>query len=110
MSNDNEMTFEEKRELNKEKQRVKINQFVEDLFRELNKMGDEKEVGELVIEAIQKQHRTLQQNFFGQVICPIILDFAKRYDEHRYDLRNEASCKCANELKDIVEKSYFPFI
>jgi len=95
---------------NNDVKRAKINQIVEDLFRELNKMGDEKEVGELVIEAIQKQHRTLQQNFFGQVLCPVILDFAKRYEEHKYDLRNEASCKCANELKDIVEKSYFPFI
>jgi hypothetical protein len=80
------------------------------IFDNLNIMGREKTSGQYIVDFVRKQHRTLQQNFFGQVIIPLIMDFAKRYDDKQYDPRNEASCKAAKEMEKVSKGTYFPFI
>jgi hypothetical protein len=111
MNKQNDTTdWEYEQEKAKEARRAKVEEAIETIFAALNRMGNEKEVGEFVIDNIRTQHRTLQQNFFGQVIKPVILDFADRYNEDLYDDRNAAACECASKLKGILAESYFPFI
>jgi hypothetical protein len=106
----NELSAELVREMENEKRRKKIENAINDIFNELNCMGRERDIGETIVNAIRRQHRTLQQDFFGHCVKPIILDFAKRYEEHNFDLRNEASCGVASKLKPYIEKEHFPFI
>lgn len=105
-----DLSWEEQKLRSEERKRREIKDSISKLFDNLNKMGNEREIGELVVEEIRLQHRTLQQVFFGNVLKPVIMDFAKRHEENLYDLRNEAACKCASKLKGIMEESYFPFI
>lgn len=93
-----------------EQSKQKVKEAVSVIFRELNCMGYEGDVGEAVVEHIEREHRTLQQAFFRNVLAPVIKSFADRYNEGYYDLRNEASCELANKLKPIIEKSPLPFI
>jgi c-di-AMP phosphodiesterase-like protein len=98
------------REQKEEESKEKVRQAVQTIIKEINCMGFEKTVGEVVIEEIGKTHRTLQQRFFADVLKPVILDFAKRGEEGWFDLRNEAACNTAKALKPVLEDSYFPFI
>jgi hypothetical protein len=105
------LTWEEQMEINERKRKERIKNIVNDLFDELNKMGNEEKVGEHFIEAIRYQHRTLQQNFFGHVVLPVIKDFAKRFDEGNYDMRNEASCSTAKKIEPVIKDvNRLPFI
>ena len=110
MNESEELTWEEQNELADMKCKERIRQIVSDLFNELNKMGNEQKVGEFVIDAIRYQHRTLQQNYFGHVILPSIMDFAKRYDEDNFDLRNEMSCRLAKKIEPVIKDAHLPFI
>jgi len=105
-----DLSWEEKQWQAKERKQREIKDAIALLFGNLNKMGNEREIGELVVNEIRSQHRTLQQVFFGNVLKPVIMDFAKRDEENLHDLRNEAACKCATKLKGVLEESYFPFI
>lgn len=106
----NELTYAEQQQLAEDKCRERVADIVLDLMDELNKMGNEEKVGEYFISEIRRAHRTLQQNFFGHVLAPCIRDFAKRYDEDQYDVRNEQSCKFAKAIEPIIKDAYFPFI
>jgi len=110
MNESEELTWEEQNELADMKCKERIRQIVSDLFNELNKMGNEQKLGEFVIDAIRYQHRTLQQNYFGHVILPSIMDFAKRYDEDNFDLRNEMSCRLAKKIEPVIKDAHLPFI
>ena len=89
----------------------RIKQIVSDLFDELNHMNNEEKVGRYFIDSIFYQHRTLQQNFFGHVIIPVIKDFARRYDENNFDARNEASCSIAKKIEPVIKDvNRLPFI
>jgi len=105
-----ELTWEEQVEQSDRKCKERIKDIIDKLFTELNRMGNERKVGEFVTEAIRYQHRTLQQNYFSNVILPSIKDFAKRYDEGQFDLRNEESCKLAKKIEPVVKDVYLPFI
>jgi hypothetical protein len=87
-----------------------LKEAIEVIFRNLNCMGREKEVGEAIVDVIDSQHRTLQQAFMRNVMVPIIQSFAKRYGNGFYDLRNEATVKACIELNEVLGKHGFPFI
>ena len=87
-----------------------IIQILDNLFDELNHMGNEENVIDALNTVLSKQHRTLQQNFFRYVIVPSIKNFEEKYQQERYDLRNQASCELAHELYSHVEKSHLPFV
>jgi hypothetical protein len=105
-----ELTHEEEEERLDKACKDKIFHLINNLFNELNYMGNEKKVEEAVLDAIQHQHRTLQQQFFGHVILAVIKDFAKRHDEGQFDMRNEESCKAAKRMEALAKTTYLPFI
>jgi hypothetical protein len=87
-----------------------IKQIFNDLFSELNHMGNEGNVQDALKEVLGEQHRTLQQNFFRYVVVPAILAFADKHSKGLTDLRNEASCELADKLRSIVKDAPLPFI
>lgn len=89
-------TFEEIEKKNEE--------IVDDLFRALNVMSNEKHLAKALIERVKKEHPTLQQGFMG-VLAAVI----QAHGEREYtDARNEVSVKWAKEVSKIPH--YFPFI
>lgn len=87
-----------------------ITDAIDIIFRNLNCMGREKDVGEAVVDSINMQHRTLQQAFMRNVIVPIIQNFADKNANGYYDLRNEATVNACQELEKVLDKYHFPFI
>lgn len=83
---------------------------IETILDKINCMGFEKEVGKVISKQLSSTHRTLQQRFFADVIIPVILKYAEMGHDKRFDARNEASCKKAIELEDLLKEAYFPFI
>ena len=90
--------------------RKRANLAMNDLFDCVNVIGGEQEVTEAMLDAVSHQHRTLKQAMMRAVIIPFIDNFARAYEEHNYDLRNEASCKLCYELKKITDRHRLPFI
>ena len=107
---EDELSYEEKREIYNRKSAENIRDAINVLFNELNAMGQEGHVEKVIVESVQMNHRTLQQNFFSHLVVPLIKDFAKRYDSGNYDLRNEDSCRVAKKLEPILKDEYFRFI
>ena len=87
-----------------------IKDAVNTIFNYLNKMGGEDEVGRVVVEVCNQEHRTLQQNFMAHVLVPLIKMWADMYDQGYYDLRNEETCKTCYELYKLLKNKVFPFI
>lgn len=50
------------------------------------------------VDAMLREHRTLQQAF-----TKLVVDWLKALSESRYDLRNEASVKLAQALVPVIE-------
>lgn len=105
-----ELTYEERRQQANNDRDRRIRDIVSNLMDELNKMGSEEEVGKCFVNAISQTHRTLQQNFFRDILLVCIKNFARRYDDGQYDLRNEESCKIAKKLMPIIKDAGLPFI
>ena len=93
-----------------EEKRVVIEEAVDTIMNEINSMGSEREVGEIIRDKVLQSHRTLQQRFFADVIIPIIQGFA---DNEFVDARNEVSkdvaCKLINLIKE-KNMALLPFI
>lgn len=93
-----------------QKQKEEIREVFDKLFNQLNYIGSESEIQEILEEKLNNLHRTLRQSFFRGVIIPSIKLFAKHYEESNYDARNEDSCKLASELAKQLDSVYLPFI
>ncbi len=65
----------------------------------LNSYGDENV--KAFVEEMNREHRTLQQNFMKLVVAWIRLQAEKT--EYQYDLRNEASVLLAKQIVDNFE-------
>jgi hypothetical protein len=98
--------MEEARRLYKLKEDVEA--AVETLANAVNVMGTREQafVADVLHRRLDRQHRTLQQNFW-RMIAKIIQKVGET-PEHYYDLRNEASVKWAQEVSKI--EKHFPFI
>jgi len=74
------------------------------IFREISYMGNENECIEKMYNFIEREHRTLQQNFWRMIYYVM-----KRYGENSEwtDLRNQASRKWC---KKVTKEEYFPFV
>jgi len=88
----------------------KIQEAIRILFHELNMMGNEKLVSSEVVKYIKKEHKTLQQRFFANVMVPVIRFFDQSYKDKFYDARNEATCKMSVKLAEVLEDGFYPFI
>jgi phosphoenolpyruvate-protein kinase (PTS system EI component) len=74
----------------------------------VNIMGNDKEVVEGIVEALQHNHRTLQQNYWR-----VMMQVIKEYSEFRHDMRNEGSVDMCKFIKEQVEKhhkEYLPYV
>lgn len=80
---------------------------IEEIFRLLNYMTNEKELANAFNEKVSRQHRTLQQNFF-RLVHSIIANYAVNSEKFGYDLRNEAAVNWAKEVAKI--EGFMPFI
>ena len=83
---------------------------LDSIFDAINKMGGEESVEVALQSVLNKQHRTLQQNFMRQIIIPSLRIFAEKDSSGYTDLRNEATCKLATKLLPIIDKEHLPFI
>jgi hypothetical protein len=67
---------------------------------------------ELLVEEVMRDHRTLQQRVMGDIVVPLLTAWADTYEagEYHYDLRNEATCKFASDLRRLFkeEQKYWP--
>lgn len=84
-----------------------VNDVANDVFHFLNVMGNS-DVPELVYQLTWKQHRTIQQTLFRDLIVPIIKEFAQMADEGRYDARNEGTVRAARRLRHALESEPTP--
>jgi hypothetical protein len=76
---------------------TKIKTIVEDLFKEINVMGKEDEISSTLHKIISQEHKTLQQSFIR-----IMHQFFTKYSANKnYDLRNEASVRFAEQIKQM---------
>jgi hypothetical protein len=89
---------------------AEIKDKINSLFDELNQFGNEQNVTEALNSVLNVQHRTLQQNFFKNLIIPSIKIFAEKKKDKNFDMRNEASCELAEKLQPIAEDACLPFI
>ena len=67
----------------------------------------EKEMAEGIAEALNGEHRTLQQTFF-RVFVSSMEEYGKNFDYARFDARNAESVKFAKDVSEM--ETYFPFI
>jgi len=89
---------------------IEIKKIFNDLFNELNHMGNEGNVEDALSEILGEQHRTLQQNYFRHVIIPSIKIFSEKHNKKFTDLRNEASCELAKQILPLIKNAPLPFI
>jgi hypothetical protein len=62
------------------------------------------------VKSTMTEHRTLQQTMM-RVFIATIEQWAKNYDTGRYDARNEATCKMAKQIWEIIKDNpYLPFV
>jgi len=102
-----ELTYEEQRKTHTREKKEKVETAINVIMREINCMGDERDVGVAVRDKVLRDHPTLQQRFFADVLVPIIKGYA---DNPYTDARNQASHDKAKELMTLLEEAYFPFI
>jgi len=102
-----ELTYEEQRKTHTREKKEKVETAINVIMREINCMGGERDVGVAVRDKVLRDHPTLQQRFFADVLVPIIKGYA---DNPYTDARNQASHDKAKELMTLLEEAYFPFI
>lgn len=84
-------------------------ELAKEISRFVNRMANGKEEQEFV-DALMREHRTLQQNTFG-LLCQLIREWAS-VEENRYDLRNEFTVQTCKKIVETVEEVRYnpPFI
>lgn len=73
--------------------------------RTINSFGSD-ENSKYIVEHFLTMHRTINQKFTGEIILPFIREMAKKYDAHRFNLRNEAACKVCRVMWDAIKAEY----
>jgi hypothetical protein len=107
MAEEIELTYQEQREIYNREKKDKVEAAIEVIMREINCMGSERDVGVAIRDKVLKDHPTLQQRFFADVLVPIIEGYA---GNKCIDARNEASHNVAKRLMVLLKDEYFPFI
>ena len=99
----NKLTEEEVADQKKMWVESNLKGLVRDLDDLVNRCG--KEESNFVVEHISRfMHRSLQQDFFFQVIVPLIQKWADNFKNGDYDPRNQATCKICNNLIDTLKR------
>ena len=93
------MNNELKERIKAHNREAKINDAMTIIFDELNIIGSENEIADIIAYFIIRQHRTLQQDYFR-----VLLKVIDEYSKASYDIRNEDSI---NMCKDISNNNYY---
>lgn len=81
-------------------------ELAKELSQFVNVMANDKNEKEF-IDAMMREHRTLQQNSFG-LVCKLIKAWSE-VEDNRYDLRNEFTVKTCQEItKSVDSVNYSP--
>lgn len=84
-------------------------QIAEEMCNTLNSFNNAEDRQQFV-EAISRQHRSLQQQTIG-LLMEVVAKFAKMRKDNDYDLRNDAATKLCNEIyEEFGDKFRMPFI
>ena len=75
---------------------IRNQEVAKEIIKLVNIMGNDEELAKVIIEELSKTHRTLIQSYF-RCVKGVIEGYA---DTFTSDLRNEASLKWAQEVKD----------
>ncbi len=82
-----------------------------DLCNYFGGMGSKDDIGgaALLVEAIRKEHRTIQQNFWRIIISAMMI-YAE--DEKNPDLRNQASVDMTKKVTKFIKENniYLPLV
>ncbi len=82
-----------------------------ELSSSLNSFSFQDELKKGFIDALMREHRTLQQSTM-KVFYEVIMAWAERKESGNFDERNKATVEFCKKIKDTFEKEdiYFPFI
>jgi hypothetical protein len=81
-----------------------VSEAIATLIKQGNIMGNDQDIASAVVEELSNEHRTLQQNFFRNVIAPVIRAYAENHATDRFDLRNQDACECASKMNEVLEE------
>lgn len=72
-----------------------------------NALGSSDKIAKAFVKAIQKDHRTLQQNIWRMIFKAIA-----EYSEASHDLRNEGAVRACKFITDCLKDNrvYLPFV
>ena len=87
----------------------KTEQEIGKLLTDLASLCQSSKDAEKVAQLVRRQHRTHQQSI-GRFTQASIKVFSQAYEDHHYDLRNEATCKMCNDINGKAEEHVLPFI
>ena len=73
------------------------------LLNQCNIMNPGYDLGELMADIVEREHRTIAQKFIKEINT-----FLVKYSETGYDARNEESVIFAKKVKDIEQ--FFPYV
>lgn len=82
---------------------------IENFFRQLNIMSNDRRMAQQVTEHLSREHRTLQQNFF-RVIKQVIETYGESQGPAFSDLRNEGSKKWAETVREAGRDIFLPYV
>ncbi len=87
----------------------KTEEQIDKLLTELASLSQTPKDADAVAQLVRRLHRTNQQSL-GKFLQASIKVFSKAFDDHHYDLRNEATCKMCKEINEKVDEHSLPFI
>jgi len=87
--------------------KIKVREALRSLCNELNYMGNEDEVAEAFSDALNREHRTIQQGFW-RMVNDVACRYTKENSNGRHDDRNKASVEFCERIANLDH--YFPFI
>ena len=64
--------------------------------------GNQRQISEVVLRRLTKEHRTIQQSFWSMMLLTQI-----EYAGANFDLRNEMAVRLANKVKEVAVKNNF---
>jgi hypothetical protein len=92
-----------------EKEQV-VSEAINTIVNNLNAFGGAEVIEKAITDTLNNEHRTLQQNFFRHVIKPVVSMYAENHESNNFDLRNQASCECASEMKKVMDDHGLPYV
>ncbi len=87
----------------------KTEQEIDKLLTDLASLSQSPVDAAAIAQIVRRLHRTNQQSI-GRCLKAIVKVFSKAFDDHHYDLRNEATCKMCKEINNKVDEHSLPFI